>query len=839
MELPDDVSLHISNPHLLLHYPGPQGSPSWLLGAQEKGKQAIFLTAKSGEFVVFNCQLDLPVGVDTPLDLRWSKEDKTIYSLADEKDPWVAERYKDRIQLVSSYARSSINLTSVRESDGGWYSCGASNSNSTPRFRLTVNTPPRFLVTPEDMIRINFGDAIILSCQAEGRPAPEIRWYKDASPVEPSATVGLFNQGSELRISDIWQQDLGDYTCIAGNTGGQISHTSTLTTVRLTAVILVLKDSRCQKECNHFDLEVECLGILFVCALDATNPSYTSERMLTSPLNTVQPSSVKGPPRIVVPPTNQTTLEGEKVRFPCEISPASNLTVEWTHDGTSISALPSLQGRASAQRDGSLVINPVTSEDSGFYSCEIVTGSDSAMAYLNVEYPAKVTFTPTVQYLPFRLAGVVQCSIKANPPLQYVTWTKDKRLLEPYSIKDTFIMSNGSLLLTKVTQEHEGRYTCTPYNAQGTQGSSGPMEVLVRKPPVFTVEPESLYQRKVGETVEMHCDAQEAEGTQKPNIQWQLRNGDAVQGERVTMSKANISISDLRRTDFGYYQCVASNEVATIVSATRLVVDGTLPHAPHNLTANCTETTVTLSWLPGYTYKQDYVILYQESSSMEQTSVPVIPNTTMTTITGLTPGTDYLFQVSAKNTQGDMMTNVGVTMPTPLQPAQEDDFPRPSDDGPKPGPPLGLTITDTSLGYLLKWQTPSEKVDLLQYYSVRYKTDSGWRILNRDDIDPADTSYLAKNLVEGRTYHFRVMAHSATSFEPSNEVKLSIPSSITHDDTAALVGDNSLFIGGILLIGAILFVAAIILSICAIRICNKRRARENGKIYGIHSPNSI
>lgn len=26
---------------------------------------------------------------------------------------------------------------------------------------------------------------------------------------------------------------------------------------------------------------------------------------------------------------------------------------------------------------------------------------------------------------------------------------------------------------------------------------------------------------KVGESVEMHCDAQEAEGTQKPSIQWQ------------------------------------------------------------------------------------------------------------------------------------------------------------------------------------------------------------------------------------------------------------------------------------------------------------------------------
>lgn len=134
--------------------------------------------------------------------------------------------------------------------------------------------------------------------------------------------------------------------------------------------------------------------------------------------------------------------------------------------------------------------------------------------------PAKVTFTPTVQYLPFRLAGVVHCYIKANPTLQYVTWTKDKRLLEPYQTKDIVVMNNGSLLFTRVNENHQGRYTCTPYNAHGTQGSSGPMEVLVRNPPVFTLEPEPIYQKKVGETVEMHCDAQEAEGTQKPTIQW-------------------------------------------------------------------------------------------------------------------------------------------------------------------------------------------------------------------------------------------------------------------------------------------------------------------------------
>lgn len=230
-------------------------------------------------------------------------------------------------------------------------------------------------------------------------------------------------------------------------------------------------------------------------------------------------------------------------------------------------------------------------------------------------------------------------------------------------------MNNGSLLFTRVNENHQGRYTCTPYNAQGTQGSSGPMEVLVRKPPVFTIEPEAMYQRKVGETVEMHCESQEAEGTQKPAIQWQRRDGTPLPKNRVRIAGGNITIESLRRSDFGFYQCVASNEVATIVTATQLVVEGTQPHAPHNLTGSATEFAVTLSWLPGYSggpdYKQDYTIYYREAGTSEWSTIPVTPSgSTQVTINRLAPATTYEFQVSGKNALGDGMTSKIISVRT-------------------------------------------------------------------------------------------------------------------------------------------------------------------------------
>lgn len=92
---------------------------------------------------------------------------------------------------------------------------------------------------------------------------------------------------------------------------------------------------------------------------------------------------------ITVPPTNQTKLEGEKVQFSCEAKALpGNVTVRWFREGAPVTEVSALDTRVTIKADGSLVINPVSADDSGQYLCEVTNGigdPQSANAYLNVE----------------------------------------------------------------------------------------------------------------------------------------------------------------------------------------------------------------------------------------------------------------------------------------------------------------------------------------------------------------------------------------------------------------------------------------------------------------------
>ncbi|CAH2273961.1 turtle homolog A-like [Pelobates cultripes] len=97
---------------------------------------------------------------------------------------------------------------------------------------------------------------------------------------------------------------------------------------------------------------------------------------------------VQGPPTIVIPPENTTVNVSQDAFLTCqaEAYPA-NLTYSWFQGNSNVYLLSRLQSRVRILVDGSLLLQQVTPEDAGKYTCIPSNGmwkSPSASAYLTV-----------------------------------------------------------------------------------------------------------------------------------------------------------------------------------------------------------------------------------------------------------------------------------------------------------------------------------------------------------------------------------------------------------------------------------------------------------------------
>lgn len=88
------------------------------------------------------------------------------------------------------------------------------------------------------------------------------------------------------------------------------------------------------------------------------------------------------------------------------------------------------------------------------------------------------------------------------------------------SFQGVFYKMNGSLFFAKVDESHAGSYTCTPYNDLGTDGPSPVINVIVLRPPIFTITPKAIYIQKLGESAQMLCQAIDRDGSNHPSIDW-------------------------------------------------------------------------------------------------------------------------------------------------------------------------------------------------------------------------------------------------------------------------------------------------------------------------------
>lgn len=119
----------------------------------------------------------------------------------------------------------SIHHTNIK--DRGQYLCTAENDHGTDTLLITLSVvayPSRILEPKIRQMKVVAGNALELTCKAEGRPTPVISW------ILPNRTQvrGLNTERGRLSITadgalvvkDVSLNDRGNYKCIASNQAG-------------------------------------------------------------------------------------------------------------------------------------------------------------------------------------------------------------------------------------------------------------------------------------------------------------------------------------------------------------------------------------------------------------------------------------------------------------------------------------------------------------------------------------------------------------------------------------------------------------------------------------------
>ncbi|XP_026650654.2 roundabout homolog 2 isoform X9 [Zonotrichia albicollis] len=391
--------------------------------------------------------------------------------------------------------------------------------------------PPRIVEHPSDVI-VSKGEPTTLNCKAEGRPTPTIEWYKDGERVEtdkddPRSHRMLLPSGSLFFLRIVHgrrsKPDEGSYVCVARNYLGEaVSRNASL------EVALLRDDFR------------------------------------------------QNPTDVVVAAGEPAILECQPPRGHPEP------TIYWKKDKVRID---DREERISI-RGGKLMISNTRKSDAGMYTCvgtNMVGERDSDPAELTVFERPTFLRRPINQVVLEEEAVDFRCQVQGDPT-PTVRWKKDDADLPRgrYDIKDDY-----TLRIKKAASSDEGTYTCIAENRVGKVEASATLTVRARPvaPPQFVVRPRDQIVAQ-GRTVTFPC---ETKGNPQPAVFWQKEgsqnllfpNQPLQPNSRYSVSPTgDLTITNIQRSDAGYYICQALTVAGSILAKAQLEVTDVLTDRP-------------------------------------------------------------------------------------------------------------------------------------------------------------------------------------------------------------------------------------------------------------------
>ncbi|XP_077695385.1 neurofascin isoform X4 [Eretmochelys imbricata] len=356
--------------------------------------------------------------------------------------------------------------------------------------RGVMETTPSFMYpygTSSNQIVLR-GVDLLLECIASGVPAPDIMWYKKGGEL-PTDKTKLENFNKALRITNVSEEDSGEYFCLASNKMGSIRHTIS---VRVKAapywldepqnlILAPGEDGRlvCRANGNpkptiqwlvngepiesappNPSREVAGDTIVFrdtqigSSAVYQCNASNEHGYLLANAFVSV----LDVPPRILAP-RNQLikVIQYNRTLLDCPFFGSPIPTLRWFKNGQG----SALDGENYQRHEnGSLEINMARKEDQGIYTCVAtnILGKAENQVRLEIKDPTRIVRGPEDLIVKRGSMVRLDCRIKHDSTLKLtVAWLKDDT---PLYIGNRMKKEDDGLIIYGVAEKDQGDYTC-------------------------------------------------------------------------------------------------------------------------------------------------------------------------------------------------------------------------------------------------------------------------------------------------------------------------------------------------------------------------------------------
>ncbi|KAM5224790.1 roundabout homolog 3 isoform 2-T2 [Hipposideros larvatus] len=573
---------------------------------------------------------------------------------------------------------------------------------------------PRIVEQPPDLL-VSRGESATLPCRAEGRPRPNIEWYKNGARVatareDPRAHRLLLPSGALFFPRIVHgrraRPDEGVYTCVARN------YLGTAASRNASLEVAVLRDdfrqspgnlvvavgepavmecvpprghpepsvswkkgsARVKEEEGRITIRGGKLMMSHTHKSDAGAYVCVASNMAGERESAAAELVVLERPSFLRRPVSQVVLADAPVDFPCEVQGDPLPHLHWRkEDGE----LPT--GRYEIGSDHSLRIGRVSAEDEGTYTCvaENSVGRAEASGSLSVHVPPQLVTQPQDQMAAPGESVTFQCETKGNPP-PAIFWQKEgsQVLLFPsQSLQPTgrFLVSpKGQLNITEVQSRDAGYYVCQAVSVAGSIVAKALLEVKEASmdglPPIILQGPANQT-LALGSSVWLPC---RVTGNPQPSVQWK-KDGHWLQGDDLQlnlMANGTLYITNVQETDMGFYSCVAKSSTgeATWSGWLRRQEDwGELPDTPKEpstppgppsqpVVTEITKNSITLTWKPnpqaGATATSYVIEAFSQAAGNTWRTVADGVQLETHTVSGLQPNTIYLFLVRAVGAWG-------------------------------------------------------------------------------------------------------------------------------------------------------------------------------------------